>query len=80
MVKSIDRKVVAGFNETGNHLLSGYLKGGKRLDRAAMVIRFNYHKGSVIVLGGRIQNRAQTYGTFKFLFNALYYAGMRGLR
>lgn len=77
IVKSIDRKVVAGFNETGNHLLSGYLKGGKRLDRAVMVIRFNYHKGSVIVLGGRIQNRAQTYGTFKFLFNSLYYAGMR---
>ena len=77
VLKSIDRKVVAGFNETGNHLLSGYLKGGKRLDRAVMVIRFNYYKGSVIVLGGRIQNRAQTYGTFKFLFNSLYYPGMK---
>lgn len=77
ILKSIDRKVVAGFNQTGNHLLSGYLKGGKQLDRAVMVIRFDYHKGSVIVLGGRIQNRAQTYGTFKFLFNSLYYAGMK---
>jgi len=77
ILKSIDRKVVAGFNETGDHLLSGYLKGGKRLDRAVMVIRFNYHKGNVFVLGGRIQNRAQTYGTFKFLFNSLYYAGMK---
>lgn len=77
ILKSINRKVVAGFNSTGDHLLSGYLKGGKLLDRAAMIVRFDYHKGNVIALGGRVQNRAQTYGTFKFLFNSLYYAGLR---
>jgi len=76
MLKSINRKVVANLSSEGNHLLSGYLKGGKLLDRAVMIVRFDYYKGNVIVLGGRIQHRAQTYGTFKFLFNSLFYAGL----
>ena len=76
VMKSIGRNVAAGFKDKGNHLLSGYLKGGKLLDRAVMIVRFDYYKGNVIVLGGRIQHRAQTYGTFKFLFNSLFYAGL----
>jgi hypothetical protein len=73
VLNSIDRKVVAGFAKRGPHLLSGYLKGENLLDRSAMIIRFDYHQGNVIVLGGRIQHRAQTFGTFKFLFNSIYY-------
>lgn len=76
LVKNINRKVVAGFNERGPHLLSGYLKGEKMLNRAVMIIRFDYHQGHVIVLGGRIQHRSQTFGTFKFLFNSLYSPGI----
>lgn len=76
MKGSINRKVVAGFNSTGSHLLSGYLKGEDYLNRAVMIIRFDYYKGNVIVLGGRIQHRAQTTGTFKFLFNSLYYSDL----
>jgi hypothetical protein len=76
IVKSIDRKVAAGFNETGPHLLSGYIKGEKMLDRAVMIIRFDYHQGHVIVLGGRVQHRSQTSGTFKFLFNSLFSPGV----
>jgi hypothetical protein len=76
LVKSINRKVVAGFNETGPHLLSGYIKGEKILNRAVMIIRFDYHRGHVIVLGGRVQHRSQTFGTFKFLFNSLYSPGI----
>jgi len=76
LVKSINRKVVAGFNETGPHLLSGYIKGEKMLDRAVMIIRIDYHQGHVIVLGGRVQHRSQTFGTFKFLFNSLYSPGI----
>lgn len=71
---NIDRKVVAGLNSSGPHLLSGYLKGEDYLNRAVMIIRFDYYQGHVIILGGRIQHRAQTTGTFKFLFNSLYYS------
>jgi hypothetical protein len=73
---NINRKVVAGFHPTGPHLISGYLKGKEFLNRAVMIIRFNYYQGHVIVLGGRIQHRAQTTGTFKFLFNSIYYSGL----
>jgi len=34
-----------------------------------------YGKGRIAMIGFRAQNRAQAYGTFKFLFNALYRAG-----
>ncbi|MBN2430638.1 MAG: hypothetical protein JXQ27_04150 [Acidobacteria bacterium] len=74
--RNIVRDVVAGFGERGPHLLSGYLKGGERLDRKAMIVRFQWDKGHVVVLGGRVQHRAQTTATFKFLFNALYLAGL----
>ncbi len=76
ILKTINRKVVAGFNEDEDHLLSGYLKGGKLLDKAAMIIRFDYYKGKVMVLGGRVQFRAQTFGTFKFLFNSIFFSCM----
>ncbi len=76
----IDRRVVAGFGAERPHLLSGYLKGGDLLDRTAMIIRFRYHDGNVVVLGGRVQHRAQTHATFKFLFNALGLAGLEKLQ
>lgn len=69
----IDRKVVAVFADREPHLLSGYIKGEKLLNRAALIIRFDYYKGHVIVLGGRVQHRSQTFATFKFLFNAILY-------
>ena len=73
---TMTRKVVAGFNETGPHLLSGYLKGESMLDRLAMIVRFDYLKGRIIILGGRTQNRAQTHASFKFLFNSIYSNGL----
>jgi len=75
-VKTVDRKVVAGFYPQGPHLLSGYLKDGHLLNGAVMIATFHYHQGNVIVLSGRVQHRAQTFGTFKFLFNSLFYPGI----
>ena len=75
--KDINRRIIARFKESGPHLLSGYIKGEKLLNRTVQIIRFNYFKGNVIVLGGRVQHRAQTFGTFKYLFNSIYYSGLK---
>ncbi len=74
---NIKRRVVSRFSSKGPHLVSGYLKGEKYLNRAVASMVFDYYKGSVIVFGGRIQHRAQTFATFKLLFNSIYYSGMK---
>ncbi len=72
-LSTIDRKVIGRFSDEGPHLISGYLKGGDYLNRRAEIIRFKYHNGNIIVIGGKIQNRAQTYATFKILFNSIFF-------
>jgi hypothetical protein len=77
--RHISRHVAGYFSAEGPHLLSGYLKGEKRLNRTAMILRFGFHRGYVMVLGGRVQFRGQSSGTFKFLFNSLLHtAGVAG--
>ena len=59
----------------GNELLiSGYLKGEKYLRNKVSAIEVPVGKGKVILLGFGVQSRAQPYGTFKLLFNSLYYS------
>ena len=52
-------------------LLSGFLRGEKRLRRRASVVEVRMGKGRVDLLGFRVQNRGWTHGTFRLLFNAL---------
>ncbi len=52
-------------------LQSGWLIGEDRLSKKAAMISAKCGKGTVILVGFRTQNRAQTHGTFKFLFNSL---------
>ncbi len=56
-----------------NLLQSGWLIGEKYLSKKPAVIEFKIEKGKVIVLAFPAQHRAQTHGTFKFLFNAIFY-------
>jgi len=43
--------------------------------RKAAVVDAKYKKGHIILIGFRCQHRAQSHGTYKFLFNALLYPG-----
>jgi hypothetical protein len=67
-----DRQVVASYPED-NVLLMGWMRGEELIARRAAVVDAGYKSGRVILIGFRAQHRAQTHGTYKFLFNALLY-------
>ena len=68
----IDRRVVAYYPEEPL-LLSGWIRGEKLLQRKAAIVDVKFGKGKVILLGFRVQHRAQPHGTFKLLFNAIHF-------
>jgi hypothetical protein len=53
--------------------MSGYLKGEKYIQNAVAAADVSLGKGRVILLGFGVQQRGQSNGTFKLLFNSLYY-------
>jgi hypothetical protein len=70
-----DRSVVARY-PTKDLLKSGFLLGEDYLYNRAAIVDVKQKKGHVILLGFKVQNRHQTFGTFKLLFNAIHLAGM----
>lgn len=52
-------------------LQSGWLLGEERIADMAAMVEVEKGEGSVVMIGFRPQHRAQTHGTYKFLFNAL---------
>jgi hypothetical protein len=56
-------------------LQSGWLLGEQVIARQAAAVVVTQGKGRVVLIGFRPQNRAQTHGTFKLVFNALLKAG-----
>jgi len=53
-------------------LQGGWLIGEEKLARKAAMVAARYGEGRVVLIGFRTQHRAQTHGTYKLLFNALF--------
>jgi hypothetical protein len=64
---------VAWFSDA-EPLRSGWARGQKYLENGVAVVDAKLGRGRVLLFGPEITFRAQSQGTFKFLFNAIYYA------
>jgi hypothetical protein len=60
-----------------NPLMSGWIYGDKIIRQKAAILDIPYGKGKIILLGFPVQFRAQSYGTFRLLFNSIFYAGVK---
>jgi hypothetical protein len=57
-----------------NLLASGWISGEKAVLGKHLALEVRLGKGRVVLFGFRPQFRGQTFGTFKLLLNAIYYA------
>ena len=68
----ITAEVVSRYPDTEEMTASGWLLGDQLLRNQANVVSFNVGRGTAVALGSQIAFRAQTRGTFKLLFNAIF--------
>jgi len=59
--------------ENATPLRSGWAWGQQYLDQAVSIIEAPVGKGRVVLFGNEVNWRAQPHGTFKLLFNGIYY-------
>jgi hypothetical protein len=67
-------KTVAWF-DTKSSLRSGWAWGQHYLEGGGAALEAALGKGKVLLFGPEITFRAQPHGTFKFLFNSIFYGG-----
>jgi glutamine amidotransferase-like uncharacterized protein len=69
---NVGRAVVARFPEYQDQVVaSGWAAGTPAMAGKAAVVDATLGRGQVVLFGPRVQNRAQTLTTYKFLFNAI---------
>jgi len=64
--------ILATYPDHVSPLASGYLLGANYLEGKAAALEVSYGKGRIYLFGFKPQWRAQSHGTYKFLFNAIY--------
>ncbi len=63
--------------ESDRPLRSGWAWGQHRLQGGLAIAEAKVGQGNLFLFGPEITNRGQPHGTFKFLFNGIYLAGVR---
>jgi hypothetical protein len=56
-----------------NPLMSGWIQGEKQIRGKGALWEVALGRGNIILFGFKPQHRAQSHGTFKLLFNAIYH-------
>lgn len=75
----VDRAVLATYPaDPRDVLLSGWITGEDRIVRRSAAVAVTVGRGRIVLLGFRPQHRAQTDGTYPFLFNALWWSALAG--
>lgn len=69
--KNISTQIVA-FYPDESLLLSGWILGEELLWGKSAILEVSYEKGTILLFGFNFHNRAQSYGNFKLLFNAIF--------
>jgi hypothetical protein len=72
-----DGSVLARYPTDGAVLRSGFLTGEEYMRGRAAALDANLGEGHVILIGFQPQWRGQPVGTFRMIFNAMFYAGAR---
>jgi hypothetical protein len=70
----IDRRVVVRYDEEKDPLMSGYLNQPDKLKGRAALVEVTLGKGRIVLFAFRPQHRAQTWATYKLLFNAILHS------
>ncbi|MBI3447524.1 MAG: hypothetical protein HY049_01195 [Acidobacteria bacterium] len=71
----VGRRVLATYpDDPRDVLMSGWISGADRLTRRAAAVALTYGKGKIVLLGFRPQHRAETNGTFPFVFNSIWWS------
>lgn len=75
-----DREVKIVARYAGSNLLaSGWISGEQAVLGRPILVEARHGKGSVVLFGFRPQFRGQTFGTFKFVLNAVYLGSAKRL-